>query len=43
MTQGGDTDALQKQLILRDYKRKPGPKPKPKKMTIAKFEKLLKK
>lgn len=43
MTQGSDTDALQKQKIIVGYNRKPGPKPKPQKMTIKKFERLLKK
>ncbi len=43
MTQGSDTDALQTQKIIIGYKRKPGSKPKPVKMTIKKFEKMLKK
>ena len=43
MTQGSDTDALQRDKIIVGYKRKPGPKPKPVKMTIKKFEKMLKK
>jgi len=43
MTQGSDSDALQKQRIIVGYKCKPGPKPKPVKMTIKKFERMLKK
>jgi len=43
MTQGSDTDALQRDRIIIKAPKRPGPKPKPKKMTIAKFEKLLRK
>lgn len=42
-TTGDQTDALQRDRVITDYKRKPGPKPKPKKMTIKQFEKMLKK
>lgn len=43
MTIGSDSDALQRDRLIVGYKRKPGPKPKPVKMTIKKFERQLKK